>query len=55
MLTTNPVPEFHLESHAGKLCVGFDGDLTVLSEDPMGTTFGGSLTCFTLFTREKLS
>ena len=34
MLTTNPVQEFHLESHAGQLRVGFDGDITVLSEDP---------------------
>ena len=37
MLTTNPVQEFHLESHAGQLRVGFDGDLTVLSEDPSGS------------------
>ena len=34
MLTTNPVQEFDLESHAGQLRVGFDGDITVLSEDP---------------------
>lgn len=34
MLTTNPVKEFHLESHAGQLRVGFDGDVTVLAEDP---------------------
>ena len=34
MLTTNPVEEFHLQSHAGQLRVGYDGDLTVLSEDP---------------------
>ncbi len=36
MLTTNPVQEFHLETHAGHLRVGFDGDITVLSEDPSG-------------------
>jgi imidazolonepropionase-like amidohydrolase len=34
MLTINPVEEFHLESHAGRLRVGYDGDITVLSEDP---------------------
>ncbi len=34
MLTTNPVEEFHLQSHTGQLRVGYDGDLTVLSEDP---------------------
>lgn len=34
MLTINPVKEFHLESHAGQLRVGYDGDLTVLSDDP---------------------
>ncbi len=34
MLTTNPVEEFHLESRAGQLRVGYDGDITVLSEDP---------------------
>jgi imidazolonepropionase-like amidohydrolase len=34
MLTMNPVEEFHLETHAGRLRVGYDGDLTVLSEDP---------------------
>ena len=39
MLTTNPVQEFHLESHAGQLRVGFDGDLTILSEDPSGGNF----------------
>ena len=36
MLTLNPAAEFHLESHAGRLRVGYDGDLTVLSEDPHG-------------------
>jgi len=34
MLTVNPAKEFHLESHVGQLRVGYDGDLTVLSEDP---------------------
>jgi imidazolonepropionase-like amidohydrolase len=34
MLTINPVKEFHLEARAGELRVGYDGDLTVLSEDP---------------------
>jgi imidazolonepropionase-like amidohydrolase len=34
MLTINPVEEFHLESHAGQLQVGYDGDLTVISGDP---------------------
>lgn len=36
MLTLNPAAEFHLESHAGQLRTGYDGDLTVLSEDPKG-------------------
>ena len=36
MLTINPVEEFHLESHAGQLRVGYDGDITVLAEDPSG-------------------
>ena len=36
MLTMNPAAEFHLESHAGQLKTGYDGDLTVLSEDPNG-------------------
>ena len=35
MLTVNPAKEFHLESHVGQLRVGYDGDLTVLSGDPM--------------------
>ena len=39
MLTTNPVQEFHLEAHAGRLHVGFDGDLTVLTQDPHGNDF----------------
>jgi len=34
MLTVNPAKEFHLESHVGQLRIGYDGDLTVLSEDP---------------------
>ena len=34
ILTVNPAKEFHLESHVGKLRVGYDGDLTVLSGDP---------------------
>ena len=36
MLTVNPSAEFHLESHAGRLRVGYDGDLTVLHDDPSG-------------------
>lgn len=36
MLTVNPAAEFHLESHAGQLRTGYDGDLTVLSEGPAG-------------------
>ncbi len=34
MLTVNPSAEFHLDSHAGLLRVGYDGDLTVLHDDP---------------------
>ena len=34
MLTVNPSAEFHLESHAGRLRVGYDVDLTVLHDDP---------------------
>ena len=36
MLTTNPVQQFHLEAHAGRLRVGYDGDLSVLTQDPSG-------------------
>ncbi len=35
-LTVNPAAEFHLDSHAGQLRTGYDGDLTVLTEDPDG-------------------
>jgi imidazolonepropionase-like amidohydrolase len=34
MLTTNPAEEFHLESDAGQLRVGYDGDLTMICDDP---------------------
>ena len=36
MLTVNPSAEFHVNSHAGLLRVGYAGDLTVLFDDPSG-------------------
>jgi imidazolonepropionase-like amidohydrolase len=34
MLTTAPAQEFHVSEKKGRVAVGMDGDLTVLSEDP---------------------
>ena len=53
MLTTKPVQEFHLEAHAERLHVGFDGDLTVLTKTSMEKTSGTLLTSSTPFAREK--
>jgi imidazolonepropionase-like amidohydrolase len=36
MLTTNPAQRFHVSERKGRVAVGMDGDLTVLSEDPAG-------------------
>jgi imidazolonepropionase-like amidohydrolase len=36
MLTTAPAQEFHVSERKGRVVVGMDGDLTVLSEDPAG-------------------
>jgi predicted amidohydrolase YtcJ len=34
MLTTAPAQEFHVSEKKGRVAVGMQGDLTVLSEDP---------------------
>jgi len=34
MLTTAPAQRFHVSEQKGRIAVGMDGDLTVLSADP---------------------
>ena len=34
MLTTAPAELFHVAGHEGRLAIGMDGDLTILSADP---------------------